>query len=102
VVSFVVTLGVEGEGRYLKGRLQFHGSATEPKLEPSTGIALEIDEDFIPNLVVIRKLESYVYPIRVEFVDRIVLWQWLSIKTMKRNPDIPRPRIHPHTSAGAA
>jgi len=53
--------------------LQFHGSATEPMLEPSTGITLEIDQDFIPNLVVIRKLESYVYPIRVEIVDRIVL-----------------------------
>ena len=64
---------VKGAGKYLKGRLQFHGSATESKLEPSTGITLKIDEDFVPNLVVIRKLESYVYPIRVEFVDRIIL-----------------------------
>ena len=64
---------VKGTGRYLKGRLQFHGSATESKLEPSTRIALEIDENFIPSLVVIRKLESYVYPIRVEFVNRIIL-----------------------------
>ena len=64
---------VKGVDRYLKGRLQFHGSTTESKLEPSTGITLEIDKDFIPNLVIIRKLESYVYPIRVEFVDRIIL-----------------------------
>jgi hypothetical protein len=60
-------------GGYLKGRLQFHGSATESKLEPLTGITLEIDKDFIPSFVVIRKLEGYVYPIRVEFVDRIIL-----------------------------
>ena len=58
---------------YLERRLQFHGSAAEGKLEPLCRITLQIKEDFIPNLVVIRKLESYVHTIGVQFVDRVIL-----------------------------
>ena len=53
--------------------MQFHGSATECKLEPFCRITLQIEKNFIPDLVIIRKLESYVYTIGVEFVDWIIL-----------------------------
>ena len=61
---------------------------------------MQVDENFIPDLVIIREQKGYVHPIRVKFVDGVIL----RIKCLSKNPAheyevLLRPEIRPHTHA---
>ena len=62
----------------------------------------QINENFIPNFEIIRKLEGYVYPIGMQLVDWIILRSRLSKIHGAATQDLPRPDIHPQLNAGVA